>query len=144
MNIGTAPADTQAGVGEAARPVPGRLPAEVTDPFEHQLEIHRAIDTGSGAAGFAAPADLAALPVYVPRAHDQALAQVFFQAADGGSRIAVLVGGPPPVRPVPAGKHCTCYATDRGRGGCGSPSTPPGQMRRWPIWRESGRTRWCG
>ncbi|NAS20068.1 hypothetical protein GT755_00025 [Herbidospora sp. NEAU-GS84] len=65
----------------------------MTDPFEHQLEIHRAIDTSTGAAGPAAPTDLAALPAYVPRAHDQALAQVVAQAADGHSRIAVLVGG---------------------------------------------------
>ncbi|WP_156045618.1 hypothetical protein [Herbidospora cretacea] len=72
-------------------PQPGRLLAEVTDPFEHQLEIHRAIDADLTAS--AAKPDLAALPAYVPRAHDRALAEVVAQAADGGSRIAVLVGG---------------------------------------------------
>ncbi|MEV4889224.1 hypothetical protein AB0K48_07540 [Nonomuraea sp. NPDC055795] len=60
-------------------PVPaaaGRRPGwplrEVNDPFQFGLEVHRAIGIGD--------ARLSALPVYVPRAHDQVL------GSDGGRR----------------------------------------------------------
>ncbi|MEU8308975.1 hypothetical protein AB0C84_35975 [Actinomadura sp. NPDC048955] len=55
---------------------------EVRDPFA--LEVHHAVES---------PAGVAELPVYVPRAHDDQLAQVVRDAAAGGSAIAVLVGG---------------------------------------------------
>ncbi|MER5662820.1 hypothetical protein [Streptomyces mirabilis] len=64
---------------------PGWPLAEVTDPFLFHLEIHRTV--GSSARG------LPGLPTYVPRAHDGELAEVVAEAADGGSGIAVLVGG---------------------------------------------------
>ncbi|WP_202197102.1 hypothetical protein [Streptomyces spororaveus] len=68
---------------------PGRLLSEVTDPFAFGLEVHRAIDTGPRSGGMPLPV----LPAYVPRQHDQALAEVVAQAAAGENRIAVLVGG---------------------------------------------------
>jgi transcriptional regulator with XRE-family HTH domain len=63
----------------------GRLLAEVTDPFA--LEVHRPVQPDAPHRG------LPALPEYVPRGHDQELAAVVRVAADGGSGIAVLVGG---------------------------------------------------
>ncbi|MEW2310663.1 hypothetical protein AB0918_18815 [Streptomyces sp. NPDC006864] len=78
-------AAVQAGQGRAVleRMRPGRPLSEVVDPF--QLEVHHAI--GSPVAG------LPVLPAYVTREHDDRLAEVVAQAADGASRIAVLVGG---------------------------------------------------
>ncbi|MFE0652489.1 hypothetical protein ACFVZH_28310 [Streptomyces sp. NPDC059534] len=64
---------------------PGRPLSEVTDPFTSDLEVHRAIR--SPVAG------LPALPAYVPREHDRALAEAVAHAANGTSRIVVLVGG---------------------------------------------------
>ncbi|MBO4269144.1 helix-turn-helix domain-containing protein [Microbispora triticiradicis] len=68
---------------------PGWPLTKVTDPFRFDLEVHPAIDsradTGTGG--------LSALPVYVAREHDRALAEVVMRAAGGDSRIAVLVGG---------------------------------------------------
>ncbi|MFE7077355.1 hypothetical protein ACFU96_45470, partial [Streptomyces sp. NPDC057620] len=61
---------------------PGLPLQEVTDPFH--LEVKRAIE--------APRASLPPLPAYVPREHDQALATVVDQAADGENGIAVLVG----------------------------------------------------
>lgn len=89
-------ADATRGVVEAGqsravleRMRPGRMLSEVTDPFAFDLEVHRAIDAGPRSGGMALPL----LPAYVPREHDQALAEVVAQAAAGESRIAVLVGG---------------------------------------------------
>ncbi|WP_431933332.1 hypothetical protein [Nonomuraea jabiensis] len=65
--------------------LPGRPLEEVADPFEHQLEVHPAIDTGA--------AGVPVLPVYVPREHDRLLGEVVARAAAGSSGIAVLVGG---------------------------------------------------
>ncbi|GBQ03905.1 hypothetical protein SSP531S_53840 [Streptomyces spongiicola] len=78
-------AAVQAGQGRVVleRMRPGRPLSEVVDPF--QLEVHHAI--GSLVAG------LPVLPAYVAREHDDRLAEVVAQAADGASRIAVLVGG---------------------------------------------------
>jgi hypothetical protein len=59
--------------------------AEVTDPF--LLEVHRPVDPD------VPQPQLPALPVYVPREHDTALAEVVTAAAAGASGIAVLVGG---------------------------------------------------
>ena len=64
---------------------PGRSLAEVTDPFP--LEVHRPVDPDVSQPG------LPALPAYVPREHDAALAEVVTAAAAGTSGIAVLVGG---------------------------------------------------
>ena len=57
----------------------------MTDPFV--LEVHRPVQPED------APAGLPLLPPYVPREHDQLLAQVVAAAAEGRSGIAVLVGG---------------------------------------------------
>ena len=59
--------------------------AEVTDPFA--LEVHRPVQPEDPQPG------LPELPAYVPREHDQLLAQVVRAAAGGRSGIAVLVGG---------------------------------------------------
>ncbi len=58
---------------------------EVTDPFA--LEVHRPVQPEDPQPG------LPELPAYVPREHDQLLAQVVRAAAGGRSGIAVLVGG---------------------------------------------------
>jgi hypothetical protein len=68
------------GPAAAARPL-----AQVTDPFA--LEVHRPVQPEDP------PAGLPELPAYVPRGHDQVLAQVVRAAAAGRSGIAVLVGG---------------------------------------------------
>ena len=59
--------------------------ADVRDPFA--LEVHRPVEPDVPQPG------LPALPVYVPREHDAALAEVVTAAAAGTSGIAVLVGG---------------------------------------------------
>jgi spore maturation protein SpmB len=59
--------------------------AEVCDPFA--LEVHRPVEPDVPQPG------LPVLPVYVPRDHDAALAEVVAAAAAGTSGIAVLVGG---------------------------------------------------
>jgi uncharacterized protein YidB (DUF937 family)/transcriptional regulator with XRE-family HTH domain len=64
---------------------PGRLLAQVTDPFV--LEVHRPVQPDTPQPG------LPALPAYVPREHDAELEQVVRAAAQGDSGIAVLVGG---------------------------------------------------
>ena len=63
----------------------GRLLAEVTDPFA--LEVHRPVQPDAPQPG------LPALPAYVAREHDTELERVVAAAAEGGSGIAVLVGG---------------------------------------------------
>ena len=73
-------ADPDGGVTMAGWPL-----EEVTDPFV--LEVHRPVQPED------APPGLPVLPPYVPREHDQVLAQVARAAADGRSGIAVLVGG---------------------------------------------------
>ena len=73
-------ADPDGGVTVAGRPL-----AEVTDPFA--LEVHRPVQLRD------APPGLPVLPPYVPREHDQVLGQVVRAAAEGGSGVAVLVGG---------------------------------------------------
>ena len=74
----------QAAPGGAAGPVGWPL-AEVGDPFA--LEVHRPVEPDVPQPG------LPVLPVYVPRDHDAALAQVVTAAATGTSGIVVLVGG---------------------------------------------------
>ena len=63
----------------------GRPLADVTDPFA--LEVHRPVQPDT--LGCSLPT----LPGYVPREHDKELEQVVTEAAQGSSRIAVLVGG---------------------------------------------------
>jgi hypothetical protein len=116
--------------------VAGRLLEKVTDPFT--LEVHRPVRPDD------APPGLPVLPPYVPREHDQALAQVVRAAADGRSRIAVLVGGSSVARPEPAGRPWPCCGTRTRRGGCGIRSTRPAPMPRCENWRASGRGPWCG
>jgi hypothetical protein len=72
--------DPDGGVTVAGRPL-----EEVTDPFV--LEVHRPVQPEG------TPTGLPELPTYVPRGHDQVLAQVVQAAAGGLSGIAVLVGG---------------------------------------------------
>ena len=69
----------------ALAPLAGRPLAEVSDPFA--LEVHRPVLSEDALAG------LPELPAYLPRGHDQMLAQVARAAAGGRSGIAVLVGG---------------------------------------------------
>jgi hypothetical protein len=61
--------------------------AEVINPFDFDLEIHRPVQPDTPAP------DLPPLPVYVARDHDSALERVVMAAARGSSGIAVLVGG---------------------------------------------------
>jgi hypothetical protein len=70
--------------GRAAGPVGWPL-AEVGDPFA--LEVHRPVQPEDPQPG------LPVLPAYVPRDHDAELGSVVRPAAEGSSRIAVLVGG---------------------------------------------------
>ena len=70
----------------AGPPPAGRPLAEVNDPFA--LEIHRPVQPEDPP-----PGGLPELPTYMPREHDQLLAQVVRATAGGGSGIAVLVGG---------------------------------------------------
>jgi tetratricopeptide (TPR) repeat protein len=65
--------------------MPGRPLEEVTNPFI--LEVHQPVQPED------APPGLPLLPPYVPREHDEVLAQVVRAAAGGRSTIAVLVGG---------------------------------------------------
>ena len=69
-----------AGPAAAGRPL-----EEVRDPFA--LEVHRPVQPEEPRSG------LPELPAYVPREHDQVLAQVVRAAAAGRGEIAVLVGG---------------------------------------------------
>ena len=91
LQIGGMLAQLAAEVRDAlARPgsgvtVAGRPLEEVTDPFA--LEVHRPVEPDVPQPG------LPVLPVYVPREHDAALAEVVTAAAAGTSGIAVLVGG---------------------------------------------------
>ena len=66
-------------------PVAGRPLEEVTDPF--LFEVHRPVEPNLPQP------ELPELPVYVPREHDAALAEMVTAAAAGLSGIAVLVGG---------------------------------------------------
>jgi uncharacterized protein YidB (DUF937 family) len=76
--------DALAPAGSYAGPVGWPL-AEVTDPFA--LEVHRPVEPDVPQPG------LPVLPVYVPREHDAALAEVVTAASAGAGGIAVLVGG---------------------------------------------------
>ena len=76
--------DTRALPGSSMTPE-GRLLEEMTDPFD--LEVHRPVQLEDPQP------ELPVLPVYMPREHDAALAEVVTAAAAGASGIAVLVGG---------------------------------------------------
>jgi hypothetical protein len=76
--------DTLGPSGGVAGPVGSPL-SDVRDPFA--LEVHRPVEPDVPQPG------LPLLPVYVPREHDTALAQVVTAAAAGTSGIAMLVGG---------------------------------------------------
>ena len=77
--------DAESRQGPGRETLPGRLLAEVTDPFV--LEVHRPVQPDTPQPG------LPALPAYVPREHDAELERVVTAAAQGDSGIAVLVGG---------------------------------------------------
>jgi len=70
----------------AGPPPAGRPLAEMNDPFA--LEVHRPVQPED-----LSPGGLPELPAYMPREHDQLLAQVVRATAGGSSGIAVLVGG---------------------------------------------------
>ena len=73
---------------DARRPdtgAPGRPLTEWTDPFA--LEVHPPVQAEDPAQ------ELPDLPPYIPRDHDEKLAEVVRAARDGRSGIAVLVGG---------------------------------------------------
>ncbi|MFF0250796.1 P-loop NTPase [Streptosporangium sandarakinum] len=67
-----------------ATPAPGR-PIGHVRPMD--LEIHPAIRVGTSGRG------LEELPAYIPRAHDETLAEVVREVRAGASRLVVLVGG---------------------------------------------------
>ena len=96
------PSDAAAGAralwvrARMARPT-GTLIAELSDPFA--LEVHRPIELDDQSA------DLPALTPYIPRAHDERLAQAVALAAAGHSVVAVLVGG------SSTGKTRACWET---------------------------------
>jgi uncharacterized protein YidB (DUF937 family)/transcriptional regulator with XRE-family HTH domain len=77
--------DAESRQGPRNEMLPGRLLAQVTDPFV--LEVHRPVQPDTPQPG------LPALPAYVPREHDAELERVVTAAAQGDSGIAVLVGG---------------------------------------------------
>jgi hypothetical protein len=86
--------DALASPDGAAGPVGWPL-AEVRDPFA--LEVHRPVEPD------VPQPQLPVLPVYVPREHNTALAQLVMAAAGTTSGIAVLVGG------SSTGKTRTCW-----------------------------------
>lgn len=97
---------------------PGRPLAEETDPFV--LEVHRPVKPDAGTSRGLPP-----LPPYIRRPHDQQLAQVTQAAIDGGSGIAVLVGG------SSTGKTRACWETLQV---AKDSSIPNGSWRLWhPI-----------
>jgi len=79
--------DLDAETPQEPRPevLPGRLLAQVTDPFV--LEVHRPVQPETPQPG------LPPLPAYLPREHDAELERVVAAAAQGDSGIVVLVGG---------------------------------------------------
>ena len=77
--------DAESRQGSHHEMLPGRLLAQVIDPFV--LEVHRPVQPDTPQPG------LPALPAYVPREHDAELERVVMAAAQGDSGIAVLVGG---------------------------------------------------
>jgi hypothetical protein len=82
--LGVVP-DERGAMSPPARQAAGRSLSEVTDPFA--LEVHRPVELED-------PQNhLPLLPTYVPRSHDAELSRVVHVAAEGNSRIAVLVGG---------------------------------------------------
>jgi hypothetical protein len=90
----SAHADTDGSGADPADVRLGRLIGELDDPFA--LEVHRPVQVdGAG--------DLPALPPYIRREHDNALAEVVTRAARGHSAMAVLVGG------SAAGKTRACW-----------------------------------
>ena len=76
--------DALAPPGSTAEPA-GQPLEQVRDPFA--LEVHQPVEPDVPQPG------LPVLPVYVPREHDAALAELVRAAAAGTSGIAVLVGG---------------------------------------------------
>ncbi|WP_097967601.1 helix-turn-helix domain-containing protein [Streptomyces sp. or20] len=98
---------------------PGRLIGE-WDP--HDLEVHPA-ELRRTIQGFSASPEQA-LPGYVPREHDQALAEAAQDAAAGRSRIAVLVGA------SSTGKTRACWE-----------AVQPLAALRWRLWHPFGPTR---
>ena len=77
--------DTEARAGRRRAEPAGQLLAEVTDPFD--LEVHRPVEPDAPQPG------LPVLPAYLTRQHDAELERVVAAAAQGRSRVAVLVGG---------------------------------------------------
>jgi hypothetical protein len=86
ISDGGAPSVHPPGRAGPAHPDPaGWLLSEVRDPFA--LEVHRPVRPEG------LPPGLPMLPAYVPREHDDDVAQAVRRAAEGHSEITVLVGG---------------------------------------------------
>nr|WP_157554496.1 hypothetical protein [Herbidospora sakaeratensis] len=124
-------AHARARADQPGRPIQADLPFappldQVTDPFEHQLEVHRAIRATTGAT--TASGELPPLPAYVPRAHDRVLGEVVARAAAGSSQIAVLVGG------SSTGKTRACWEALH-------PLRAQPPERRWRLWHPIDPTR---
>jgi Trypsin-like peptidase domain len=96
----------------------GQALVEVRDPFA--LEVHRPVQPGSSQA------ELPELPAYVPREHDTELGLVVQAAVEGGSQIAVLVGG------SSTGKTRTCWEALQ---------LLRGQEPEWRLWHPIDPTR---
>lgn len=117
------------------QPVGAPLSA-VTDPFA--LGVHRPIRPRNAASR------LPDLPVYMPREHDDQLAQLVTAASEGTSGIAVLVGG------SSTGKTRACWEALRllrtcpSHGGCGIRSTLPESQRRCKLTPSSRPAPLCG
>ncbi|MFF4285990.1 hypothetical protein ACFY0R_11780 [Streptomyces sp. NPDC001633] len=78
----------EAGAAAVTEDGPGKMISE-WDP--HDLEVHPAGPNPGRPASGALPARI--LPSYVPRDHDQVLAEIVQDAAQGHSRMVVLIGG---------------------------------------------------
>ncbi|MFJ5548574.1 tetratricopeptide repeat protein [Streptomyces sp. NPDC093225] len=113
-------ADDGAGTGPADVEGPGR-PIGRWEP--HELEVHPA-GPGATASGLDASAVRAPLPGYVPRAHDEVLANAVRDAAAGRSRIVVLVGS------SSTGKTRACWE-----------AVQPLAERGWRLWHPFNPTR---
>ncbi|WP_067474117.1 hypothetical protein [Actinomadura hibisca] len=100
-------------------PTPGTPLEQVDDPFA--LEVHRPVQVDDDAQ---IPSQ-GRLPVYVPREHDAALAQVVGRAVGGISAMAVLVGG------SSTGKPRACWEALR----------PLRQAGGWRLWHFYDPTR---
>jgi transcriptional regulator with XRE-family HTH domain len=112
--------------------------AEVTNPFDYDLEIHKPVELDVSQPG------LPPLPLYVARDHDRELNTWSGRRRRAAVRSRCWWGDPRPGRRERAGRRWSCFGTCRSAGGCGTRSTLRGQRRRYAICSGSGRGLWCG